>query len=139
MISSVKILKGVSIRLVLSVFAILALSACVSKPIYNVENQLFSTEVALPIGTVKEKIKIIGADRGWSFEDVAEGHMIGSVGTSKHSARVNLYYTEKSFSIKYLDSHNLRERNGTIHHRYNRWVEFLEQDLVTKLGLAALK
>jgi len=139
MIGSVVFLKSFFCRFPVLLVTILALSACVSKPIYNVENRSFSSEAPLPIATIKQKIKIIGADRGWTFKDVAPGHMIGRVGKAKHNARVNLYYTENSFSIKYLDSYNLKETGGNIHHRYNRWIEFLEQDLVIKLGLAAEK
>lgn len=124
-------------RVAILLFAILTLSACISKPIYNVENRAFSTPTALPLGSIKNKIKIIGSDRGWVFEDVAPGHMIGSVGNPKHNARVDLHYTEKSFSIDYLSSQNLKAKNGTIHHRYNRWIALLERDLVIKLGLAA--
>jgi len=139
MIGSILFLNRFFARTSFLLITLLALSACVSKPIYNVDNRSFSSEAPLPIATVKQKIKIIGADRGWTFKDVAPGHMIGRVGKAKHNARVNLYYTENSFSIKYLDSYNLKETSGTIHHRYNRWIEFLEQDLVVKLGLAAEK
>lgn len=139
MVSGVELLKRFPSRVTILIVTILALAGCVSKPIYNVDNRSFSKEAMLPIATVQEKIKIIGSDRGWVFEDVAPGHMIGSVGNPKHNARVNLNYTEKTFSITYLDSQNLRETEGTIHHRYNRWIEFLERDLVTKLGLATVK
>ena len=112
-----------------------SLAACIVKPIYNVEDRAFNTEEIIPLDTVQRRIKIIGAHRGWSFKDVAPGHMIGSVGTSKHSAEVDLYFNQKTFSIKYHDSKNLKATDGTIHHRYNRWVEILENDLVTKVGL----
>lgn len=129
--------KQFSLRVLLVVVASITLAACISKPIYNVEDRHFSTSAMIPIGTVQEKIKMIGSERGWLFEDVAPGHMIGNVGNPKHSAKVDLFYTQKSFSIKYLSSQNLRARDGTIHHRYNRWIELFERDLVSKLGLAA--
>ncbi|MBE7636525.1 hypothetical protein GUA87_06680 [Sneathiella sp. P13V-1] len=139
MISSIVSKKNLSIRLAVSVVVISTLAACVTKPIYNVDNQSFATSAVLPLSTVKDEIKMIGANRGWIFEDVKPGHMIGKVGTTKHNARVNLNYTETKFSISYLDSYNLKASNGIIHHRYNRWVELLERDLVTKLGLAVEK
>jgi hypothetical protein len=61
--------------------------------------------------------------------------MIGSVGTHKHNAKVDLFFNQKTFSIKYLESHNLKASSDTIHHRYNRWVEILEHDLAAKVGL----
>ncbi len=132
----------VSNRFVSRVFVILiaalTLAACVSKPIYNVENRAFNTEEIIPLEVVEKRIRIIGAERGWGFKVVAPGHMIGSVGTSKHNAKVDLTFSQKAFSIKYLESHNLKATDGTIHHRYNRWIELLEHDLVTKMGLMSL-
>ena len=113
----------------------LSLAACVVKPIYNVEDRAFNTEEIIPLDTIQRRIKIIGAHRGWAFKDIAPGHMLGSVGTGKHNAEVDLYFNQKTFSIKYHDSKNLKATDGTIHHRYNRWVEILENDLVTKVGL----
>ncbi|MEP3244208.1 MAG: hypothetical protein ABJN40_18160 [Sneathiella sp.] len=134
MIDSVSV---VSKKVILVLIALFVLSACVSNPVYNVDSRVFSTNQNLPIASVGEKIKLIGADRGWTFTDVTSGHMIGRVGTVKHNARADIRYTNTTFSIQYLDSHNLKASNGIIHHRYNRWIQFLEQDLVTKLGLAA--
>ncbi len=126
-----------SLRVSVIAGAVLILAACVSKPIYNVDDRHFATSAMIPIGTVQEQIKLIGSERGWLFEDVAPGHMIGNVGNPKHNAKVDLFYTQTTFSIKYLSSHNLRARDGTIHHRYNRWIELFERDLVSKLGLAS--
>ncbi|OUR75883.1 hypothetical protein A9Q83_16030 [Alphaproteobacteria bacterium 46_93_T64] len=130
-------LQKKSLKTVVILAATLALAACVSKPIYNVESRSFTSEAKLPIATIQQKIKLIGADRGWTFQDVTPGHMIGSVGTAKHNAKVDLNYTETTFSIKYLSSYQLKANGATIHHRYNRWVENLERDLVIKLGLAS--
>ncbi len=139
MISSIANKKKLCMSLAISVIAIGTLAGCVTKPIYNVSNQSFASTAILPLNTVQDEIKMIGANRGWIFEDVKPGHMIGKVGTTKHNARVNLNYSETKFSISYLDSYNLKANNGIIHHRYNRWVELLERDLVTKLGLAVEK
>jgi hypothetical protein len=119
--------------------AALTLSACVSKPIYNVDNRAFNTEEIIPMDVLQKRIRIIGAERGWGFKVVSPGHLIGNVGTAKHKATVDLTFNQKTFSIKYLESHNLKATNGTIHHRYNRWIELLEHDLVTKVGLMSLK
>lgn len=137
MVIDVAAYRRLSLRVLLVAVAAFTLAACISKPIYNVEDRNFSTSAMIPIGTVQEKIKVIGSERGWLFEDVAPGHMIGKVGNPKHSAKVDLFYTQTSFSIKYLSSQNLRARDGTIHHRYNRWIELFERDLVSKLGLAS--
>ncbi|WP_025899184.1 hypothetical protein [Sneathiella glossodoripedis] len=115
--------------------ALVTLAGCVVKPIYNVENRAFSTEEIIPLDDIQRRIKLVGAERGWSFEDVAPGHMIGRVGTYKHNAKVDLYFNQKTFSIKYKESYNLKATDSTIHHRYNRWIEMLERDLVTKIGL----
>ena len=132
----------ISNRFVSKVFVILiaalTLSACISKPIYNVDNRAFNTEEIIPLEVVQKRIRIIGAERGWGFKVISPGHMIGSVGTAKHHAKVDLTFNQKEFSIKYLESHNLKATNGTIHHRYNRWIELLEHDLVTKVGLMSL-
>jgi len=111
------------------------MSACVSKPIYNVENRAFATQEILPLETIQRRIKLIGSARGWAFEDIKPGHMVGNVGTHKHNAKADIYFDQANFSIKYRESYNLREHDGTIHHRYNRWIELLERDIVTKIGL----
>ena len=113
----------------------ITMSACVSKPIYNVENRAFATQEILPLETIQRRIKLIGSARGWAFEDIKPGHMVGNVGTHKHNAKADIYFDQANFSIKYRESYNLREHDGTIHHRYNRWIELLERDIVTKIGL----
>lgn len=137
MIRTINVIKKYSVTAIILVVASVLLTGCFVKQIYNVDNRTFSTEAKLPLGTVKQNIKIIGADRGWLFEDVAPGHMIGKIGDLKHNAKVDIFYTEKTFSLKYLDSYNLKKNNNTIHFRYNRWIEFFERDLVAKLGLAS--
>ncbi len=130
--SSYKSVMGKVLVLLLSVGI---LAGCVVKPIYNVEDRSFNTEEIIPLANVERRIRLIGADRGWTFKNVAPGHLIGSVGTHKHKASVDLYFNQKTFSIKYRDSHNLKASGSTIHHRYNRWVEILEHDLAAKVGL----
>ncbi|HYN38400.1 MAG TPA: hypothetical protein VES39_04020, partial [Rhodospirillales bacterium] len=43
--------------------------------------------------------------------------------------RFDVFFTSETYSIIYNDSRDLDFENGRIHGTYNRWVEYLKQDI----------
>ena len=125
-------------HLILILVSGFVLSACKSAHIQNVENRPFNSGVELPLETIALHIKLIAAPRGWSFADVAPGHLIATMETPKHTARVNVHFTKHDFSITYLDSENMQSDGRSIHSRYTRWLDILSHDLATQVGLVQM-
>lgn len=58
---------------------------------------------------------------------------------NKHTVVVDIPYTAKSYSIKYVNSVNMDAKpNGTIHKNYNNWVIRLADTINRELALSNL-
>lgn len=83
---------------------------------------------------VRHAFIVAGAQRGWTFTDAGEGKLKGKLEVrDKHSATVEVTYDAKKYSVRYLDSYNLKYEvlNGVaqIHPFYNKWVKALIEDV----------
>ena len=98
------------------------------------------SERKLSLDEVKAAI-IRGANsRGWTIESQAPGVITANiVMRNKHSATVDICYTETSFDIKYRDSSNLKynPQTKTIHPNYDRWVSYLSDSISRELRNAS--
>lgn len=54
-----------------------------------------------------------------------------------HHAVVEIPYSDKFYSILYVESENLKYDDGEIHRNYNRWVNNLNVDIKRKLAQMA--
>lgn len=127
------------VRFILMLLAFMTPMAQASDaPLQNVDRQAVARADGKPVTAeqVKQAIVRAGALRGWVITPVRDGHMIGDINVrNKHTAKVDIGYDAGGFSIKYVDSTNLRYRKDedgkdVIHNNYNRWVNNLRHDTV---------
>ena len=119
---------------VLVLGAALLLSACTSKPIYNVEGAPIGA--AKPNASLDEIGKAIvraGAGLGWQMNPDRPGHITGRLALRNHVAVVDIDYTPQTYSIKHRESTNLDYRGTTIHRNYNGWIQNLDKAIRAQL------
>jgi len=90
------------------------------------------SERKLSLDEVRAAIIRGASSRGWTIESQSPGLITANIMVrNKHSATVDIHYTETSFDIKYRDSFNLNynPKTGTIHPNYDRWVNYLSESI----------
>jgi hypothetical protein len=123
---------------VLKLFAIaflaFAVSSCRTATVYNVNDAPLSTAKPATMAQVEAAIKRAGGGLGWQMQTAAPGHIVARLPIRQHLAVVDIYYTNKDFSIKYKNSNNLRydQADNTIHSNYNGWVQNLEKAIIAQ-------
>ncbi|WP_062666334.1 hypothetical protein [Grimontia celer] len=105
------------------------------QPIKNVENAPVAFNI--PAASVKQAIIESGVDRGWIMTETTPGVIRGELFVRSHRAVIEIPYSDKSYSINYVESENLMESDGKIHRNYNRWVNNLDVDIRKKLAVMA--
>ncbi|MDD1791865.1 hypothetical protein L4D06_04790 [Enterovibrio makurazakiensis] len=103
------------------------------QPIKNVESVPVAFNV--PVLSVKQAIMESGADRGWIMTETAPGVIRGELFVRSHRAVIDVTYSDKSYSIDYVDSENLKYSDGKIHRNYNRWINNLDVDIRKHLAV----
>lgn len=81
---------------------------------------------------VETAISSASAHRGWKFERVGPGKLLGTlIVRGKHYVAIDVVYNSKEYTITYKDSKNMRydAATKTIHKRYNSWIENLDNDI----------
>ena len=112
----------------------LLLAGCVTKPIQNVENRPIPlTAQQLPLDRIEAEIVAAGQARAWQFTREAPGHLVASQIRPKYSATVDIRFDQRAYSITYRSSTGMREKDGTIHKRYNYWIVVLQRDIDARL------
>lgn len=122
-------------------FGLLAglLVGCANKPIYNVQDHPIPVAAQqLPLDRIEAVIVKAGQSRHWKFEHAGEGHLIATQVEPKHSATVDIYFNQRNFRIIHQATTGLKEKDGTVHRTYNRWIHNLETDIETYLANATL-
>ena len=123
---------------ILIVVLMLLIAGCTSKPVLNLY------EVTVPgstngktssIETVQSAIILAAKRKGWSPRVIKPGLIEASINVRSHSAKVAINYTEASYNIEYLDSHNLKYNGKKIHRNYNNWVVNLSRTIQQELGV----
>ena len=69
---------------------------------------------------VKEAIITAGQGRDWIMSVAGPGVINATQNIRKHSVTVRINYSEKDYSINYVNSVNLLASGGEIHRSYNR-------------------
>jgi len=125
-----KIVKYGSIAL-LSLFV---LTGCRTASVYNVDNSVIQANTSS--SKVYAAIKNAGLSKGWIITKVSPGLAMGTINLRSHKAVVEIPYTNKSFSIKYKNSLNLKydSTKNEIHKNYNGWVQNLENAINLELS-----
>ncbi|MCF1427586.1 MAG: hypothetical protein LPD71_14145 [Shewanella sp.] len=125
------------IKFITVVFMLTSVVACGRiQPVKNVQ----SAPVAFNLTTAQVESAILraGIDRGWVMKEIKPGVIRAQIFVRSHSAVVDIDYSNKSYSIKYVSSDNLEYHNGKIHRNYNRWVNNLDVDIKHALAKIAL-
>ncbi|CDL86528.1 hypothetical protein [Xenorhabdus cabanillasii] len=87
------------------------------------------------LSTVKKAILEAGKKRKWAMTEVSPGVIDGYLKSRAHDVQIRINYTEKNYSINYVNSRKMMERKGNIHRNYNRWVNNLDKDIQLNLAL----
>ena len=122
------------LKLFISVLLTLLLVGCGRvQPVLNVED----TPVAYDLQNKQVKAAIVqsATNRGWTIEETSPGLLIAKINVRSHFAEVEIPYSNKYYSIIYLNSVNLKASDGKIHRNYNRWVNNLNVDIQRALAL----
>lgn len=115
--------------------AVLLLSACTSKTIYNPEER-FSSQLAISDNQMQRAIVTALHDRQWTVQSVAPGKIQAAITVrGRHHAEVDIPYSTTSFQILYRSSRGLDYKNGKIHGNYNRWINRLRDNILKELSI----
>ncbi|MGF1756293.1 hypothetical protein L4C33_22245, partial [Vibrio makurazakiensis] len=121
---------------VISLLLVLTLAGCGRvQPVMNVED----TPVAYDLQSkqVKSVIYEAATARNWLVSEIKPGLLRAELFVRDHHAVVDIAYSEKFYSIQYVESENLKYNDGKIHRNYNRWINNLNTDIKAKLARLA--
>jgi hypothetical protein len=116
--------------------ALLAVSACVQHPIYQVQDaQVVTTSgKALTPAQVRQAIVTAGTALGWTVVDAQPGKLEGTLNLRTHTAVVDIPYSATAYSIVFKRGDNLNVEGDKIHKNYNGWVQNLDRGIRTELS-----
>lgn len=99
------------------------------------ESPIITTAENISAKNISKAIVQAGIRRGWIMKPIkGTNEIIGTLNVRTHMAKVSIRYTDEFYSIKYLDSSNLRYDGQHIHKKYNSWVLNLDRDIRVKLS-----
>ncbi len=105
------------------------------QPIQNVNDATIPSANPLKLAQVRTAILAAGISLGWTMAEVKPGLIQATLNLRKHTAVVDIPYSETKYSIIFKSSINLDEKDGKIHKNYNSWV----QNLSKKIGTETLR
>lgn len=118
------------------------LAACNTRPMVNVQNEPIPTSVAgspMALSTVEQSIRAGAQRAGWVTQVIKPGLIEASVTARSHRVVVNIPFSQKSYSIDYKDSDNMKAEGDEIHKKYNTWVLRLSQSIRSELNANSMK
>lgn len=116
------------------------LTGCGVATVYNVQKSPIISEKKLAQNDMYKAIYAAGVTLGWNITKIEPGLALGELKLRSHTARVNISYNEKDYSITYKNSINLNydKEKGTIHSNYNGWIQNLEKGINTQIKLLSM-
>jgi hypothetical protein len=125
----------VNLKHFLPCVALVALAACTTAPIRNINDAPVVTGSGKALTGDQVRVAIVGAGTGlgWTMAPTTPGLVTGRIALRGHTASIDVRYTPTAYSIAYKDSTNLDFGNGQIHKNYNGWIENLNRDIRTNL------
>lgn len=94
------------------------------RPLVNPEVEILNTVTLDQVkATTARVLKVIG----WKIEEEKPGVTVASITKETLYAKINVEYTVKNITVRYVDSKNLNYKNvsgngETIHSRYLNWA-----------------
>jgi hypothetical protein len=119
--------------------ACLALTACQTIPLQNIEySPIHMTKSKYGLGDVEKAIVRAGTNLGWQMRTVKPGQVNGKLYKENMIAEVTIDFSLSLYSIKYLNSSNLRYsakagKPVMIYEDYNEWIQELDQAIRKEL------
>lgn len=127
-------MKKIALILLFASVAAFPFSAC--KPMMPTEP--FHMEVVrCDAETIRAAIIAGCAARSWSPSDLRPGVIRARLLRRSHDLTVDIHYTDHSYTIEYVGSHNLdyNPRTGEIDRRYVKWVLNLDKRIRYELSV----
>ncbi len=116
----------------------LLLAACTTgHPIYSpTDHPIPLTAQEFSLERIETLIVEAGQARKWTFTREGTGHLSAAQTRQSYSAVVDIFFDQRTYSIKYRSSVGLDAKDGTIHQHYNLWIGNLESDIYKHLARA---
>ncbi len=118
-------------RLLVLASVLLLLGACRTVPIYNVENAEIFTGSGKDLSHAQVRTAIVNGlvAKSWQMKEIDSSTIEATNGSKGRTATVRIKYSNKNYSINYVNSANIRHNGGNIHGRYNKWIRSLQDKI----------
>ena len=118
-----------SILLMSVSISMLGLTSCTLKtrPVHTGQTQSMPSVASLLTDQKRSSlIELAAIKNGWRCQKFSDEKSKCTLNKRDHSATVEISHNKKSYTINYLDSANLKYKQGQIHQQYNKWIKNLE-------------
>lgn len=131
-------------RICIAIIPLLLLCACsTQQPVYNVAASpvpLMRNGSMLTMQQVEGAIFAAAIVKGWQPKSLDADTVEAAITVrGRHSATVDINYSQRSYDIKLKSSDGLDESAGKIHKNYNKWIILLDQMIQAELLKEAIK
>ncbi|MHC8389788.1 hypothetical protein ACYZTM_17520 [Pseudomonas sp. MDT2-39-1] len=110
------------------------LSGCIGSPVYTAKEN-FPGDKDMTDNRMSRAIVTALIERQWVVQSARPGMIKAAITVrDRHHAEIDIPYTSTSFEMDYRDSRGLDYKNGRIHDTYNRWINYLRDDVVMQLS-----
>lgn len=107
-------------------------SGCVNGvPIQPLHSTISSV---VPSDRVKAAILKAGREREWAMTVTAPGVITGQLQARDHVVVIRITYSGTEYTIDYVSSKNMDEKDGQIHRKYNNWIRNLDKEIQLNLA-----
>lgn len=113
------------LKIVISTIIVFFLMGCQSTvPIKNFDNQTIAQydDTLSSKKSVEKSIVRAAVSLGWKTKVISENEVSATLDIRTHQLVVLITHDDKSFSIEYKDSTNLKYNGKKIHRQYINWV-----------------
>lgn len=125
-----------SMRIVISVLAIFALTAVAgcTRTTQEYKPRSLGAKSTPSLEAVTQAVLRAGRAQDWEMVVQEPGLIRAKTiwGGGKHNIVVNVVYSTKDYTLKYVSSKNLKSGDGTIHRTYNRLTNRLYDQIHTE-------
>lgn len=122
------------VALLVIALTVVGVTGCRTSPIRNLDNQPIPPGATM--AEVSKAIQASGNSLGWAMQEVGPGLIFGTLQLRDHTAKVEIPFSTRDYSIRYKSSTNLKYNASkkTIHSNYNSWVINLDNQIRARLA-----
>ena len=114
--------------LLLDITLLLSLAGCMG-PVELLHINKEPIAVKVTQNDVKNIILSAARRRGWVTKQISNGEIQATYTRRKYMAKVNIFYNTRSYTIRYVDSKNLKYDGQKIHRKYNSLIHSLRKQI----------